>query len=202
MPNLRIRRWFRVSMRTALVLVTAFCIFLAVKARQIREQKQAVDAIRAVGGRIHFDDQLDPETCSPVTSTWTRRWLNEHVGQDYVAKASLVTLYPTKDATADEQVKLLAGIPYLRNLAIWPGGLGKSTLDSSDPGGLSDEGMRYLAEHLPNLRHLSLSGSTATIQGLKCLEKLEGLESLQVGTFQDKPIAEMQAFLKRNPQIN
>ena len=199
---MRIHRLFQVRLRTALVIVTVLCIFLAWKAKQIRDQKQAVDAIRAAGGRVYFDDELDPETCAPVKATWTRRWLNRRFGSEYVAKVSLVTLYPTQQATADEQVKMLTGIPYLRNLAIWPGGQGKQTLDSSAPAGLSNDGLRYMAANLPKLRHLSLTASTATIHGLESLEQLGGLESLQVGTFQDKPIAELDEFLNRNPRIN
>ncbi len=199
---MRIHRLFQFRLRTALVIVTVLCIFLAWKAKQIRDQKQAVDAIRAAGGRVYFDDELDPNTCAPVQATWTRRWLIRRFGSEYVSTVSLVTLYPTKEATADEQVEMLAGIPDLRNLAIWPGGLGKSTLDDSAPGGLGDDGLRYIAAHLPNLRHISLTASTATIQGLESLEKLGGLESLQVGTFQDKPIAELREFMKRNPRIN
>jgi hypothetical protein len=199
---MRIHRYFQVSLRVAFVLITALCIFLAVKAKQIRDQKHAVAAILAAGGRIHYDDQLDPTTCRPVRATWMRRWLNQHVGSDYVGKVSAVTLYPTRDAPADEQVKMLVGIPYLRNLAIWPGGLGQLTADSSAPGGLTDEGMRYLAEHLPHLRHLSLTASTVTSGGLEHLEELDGLESLQVGSFQDQPIAGIETFWERNPQIN
>jgi len=200
---MRIRRLFRVSLRTALVIVTVLCIILAVKAKQIRDQKQAVDAILATGGRIYYDDELDPETCAPASATWTRRWLNKSLGREYVAKVSLVTLYPTHVACADEQVEMLAGIPYLRNLAIWPGGIGsRSTLDTSAPGGLTDDGLRYIATHLPNLRHLSVTASTATTNGLEHLEKLDQLESLQLGGFQEKPIAGIDAFLKRNPQVN
>ena len=194
--------WFRVSLRTALVVVTLLCVLLAVKAKQIRDQKQAVDAIRAAGGRIYFDDQLDPDSCAPVNATWARRWLNKYVGSDYVAKVSLVTLYPTKDSTADEQVEMLAGIPYLRNLAIWPGARGKSTADSNAPGGLTDDGLRYIAANLPNLRHLSLTASTATTEGLEYLVKLDRFESLQVDEFQHKPIDGMDEFVKRNPQLN
>ena len=203
MATMRIHRLFRVSLRTALVIVTVLCILLALKAKQIRDQKQAVDAILAAGGRIYYDDELDPETCAPASAAWTRRWLNKSLGREYVAKASLVTLYPTQVACADEQVKMLAGIPYLRNVAIWPGGIGnRSTLDTSAPGGLTDDGLCYIATHLPNLRHLSVTASTATTKGLAHLEKLEQLESLQLGGFQGRQVAGIDEFLSRNPQIN
>ena len=59
---------------------------------------------------------------------------------------SLVTLYPTAESTADEQVKMLAGLPYLRNLAIWPGGnRGSAIIDEAAPGGLSNDGLRWIA---------------------------------------------------------
>lgn len=198
---MRLQQFFRVSLRTALVVVTVLCIFLAWKAKQIRDQKKSADAILAAGGVIHYDDEYDANSGQPAKSSWTYRWLCKQLGEEYVAKVSGVALYPTPEFGADEQVKLLAGIPYLRNLAIWPGASGKGTADASAPGGLTDDGLKYIADHLPNLRHLSLLGSSATAEGLRHLEKLEQLESLQPGALHGGPIPGTDDFLKRNPQI-
>jgi hypothetical protein len=196
-----IQRLFRISLRTALVIVTVLCVFLAWKAKQIRDQKKSVDAILAAGGRIHYDDEYDANSGTPLKASWTYCWLCKQFGHDYVAKVSGVALYPTRDFDADEQVRLLAGIPYLRNLAVWPRDNGKSKISSDAPGGLTDDGLEYIADKLPNLRHLSLLGSTATADGLCHLEKLDQLKSLQPGALHGGPIPGVDDFLKRNPLV-
>ena len=198
---MEIHRKFRVSLRTALVLVTVLCVFLAWKAKQIRDQKKSVDAILAAGGVVYYDDEYDPNSMAPANANSPYRWLSRHLSQEYVANVCGVTLYPTPGFGADEQVKLLTGIPYLRNLAIWPGASGKGTADVSAPGGLTDDGLAYIADHLPKLRHLSLLASTATADGLGHLERLDQLESLQPGALHGGPISGTDDFLKRNPRV-
>jgi hypothetical protein len=198
---MRIHRLFRVSLRSALVIVTFLCICLAWKSKQIRDQKNSVDAILAAGGVVYYDDEYDANLRTPANTSRAYRWLSKNLGQVYVAKVCGVTLYPTREFGADEQVKMLDGVPYLRSLAIWPGGRGKTTADVSAPSGLSDNGLRYIADNLPNLRHLSILASTATADGLRQLEKLDRFDSLQPGALHGGPIVGIDDFLKRNPQI-
>ena len=46
----RKRRWFRFSLRTMLLATTMLCIWLGWKINAAREQRQAVAAVRELGG--------------------------------------------------------------------------------------------------------------------------------------------------------
>jgi hypothetical protein len=199
----RIRKALQVSLRTVFIALTLACILLAVEAKQARDQKQAVTAILGAGGRVHFDDQLKPSDLQPTQAGKLRQWLIDNLGPEYFARVSLVTLYPNANFNADDQVKMLAGIPDLQNLAIWPGGSTRSTmLDNGAPGGLTDEGVCYIVKSLPRLRHLSLTAAPLTPRALTCLEQLDGLKSLQIGRLHSCDEATVAEFRRQNPQID
>ncbi len=52
------RRWFRISLRTMLILVTVLCISLGVKVNQARRQKEAIAALKSVKSAFVFYHQL------------------------------------------------------------------------------------------------------------------------------------------------
>ena len=55
------RRWFKFSLRTLLVVMTALCVWLGFKVNAARRQKEAVTAIFKAGGTVSFDYQMVPD---------------------------------------------------------------------------------------------------------------------------------------------
>ena len=53
------RRWFQYSLRTFLVVLTAFAVWRGVVIHRAREQREAVKAIEAAGGIVRYDWQYD-----------------------------------------------------------------------------------------------------------------------------------------------
>ena len=51
------RRWLQFSLRTLMVVVTVFCIWMGITAKRARLQKQAVEAVLEAGGRIIYEHQ-------------------------------------------------------------------------------------------------------------------------------------------------
>jgi len=65
----KLRRVFRFSLRTLLIAVTAFGVWLGVKLHQAREQRAAVKEIRALGGWVHYDYQRQFCSARPALGT-------------------------------------------------------------------------------------------------------------------------------------
>ncbi len=73
------RRFFRYSLRTLMIVVAVFCVWLGFTAKRARDQRLAVEAIRAVHGGISFQHQLD--RTDPPGPEWLRP-LIRHVPTD------------------------------------------------------------------------------------------------------------------------
>ena len=52
------RRWFQYSLRSFLILLTVFAVWLGVVVNRAREQREAVKAIEALGGLVFYDWEL------------------------------------------------------------------------------------------------------------------------------------------------
>ena len=57
----RIRRLFRISLRTMLLVMAVLCILLGLKARQMKKQQAAIAAVRKAGGSVTYAYQVDEE---------------------------------------------------------------------------------------------------------------------------------------------
>ena len=56
------RRYLTFSLRTLFILLTAFAVWLGVAVNRAREQREAVEAIEALGGAVFYDFQEKPIT--------------------------------------------------------------------------------------------------------------------------------------------
>ena len=65
------RRWLQFSLRTMLLVVTVFCIWLGITAKRARDQKQAIATIMEMGGGIGFQHKVD--NTEPPGPEWLRR---------------------------------------------------------------------------------------------------------------------------------
>ena len=152
-PRYRLRRFFRFSLRTFLILVALIGVGLGVHLHRAKTQQAAVEAIRDYGGWVRYDYQFptaefdhtdfDPEATSPVP-----RWLLDAVGIDFFHSVVQVNLNYTTD--------------------------GGMRMENHNP---SDEALQHVGK-LPEVRVLLLSETQATDESLRHIGRLRKLEML------------------------
>ena len=178
------RRWFRVSLRTLLVLITAFGVWLGFQVAAARKQRNALQSLQASGG-WSFDFGYQ---CTPLPSTSFRfsvdrlasppgpEWLRNLAGEDffrtvYIAKWNDRARVRIPESALDS----LASLTELRQLIMRPiiqvNGKGTRRFNDSDLAKLS--GLR-------KLEVLDLSGVDIHEPGLRSLSKLKNLKWLQL----------------------
>ena len=104
-------RYLTFSLRTLFILLTALAVWLGVVVHRAREQRQAEEAIEAVGGAVDWKP-VGPE------------WLGRFVGGQYFRTAREVYLMQI-EMPADDTIRAM--IPHLQRLR------GLKQLDLPDP---------------------------------------------------------------------
>jgi hypothetical protein len=146
----------RLSLRTLMVLVLLIGGWLGWVAYLAKAQREAVTAIKQVGGTVEYSGEDSP--------LW-RQWLVEAIGRDYFDTAMSVSV-DIKDAPGADA--LMAQVARL-------GGLRELMFDSEN---LTNEGVSQV-RHLQELQILELFGSF-TAAGLAHLESLSSLQDLNI----------------------
>lgn len=206
------RRWFQYSLRTLLLLMTLFAVWMGWYVHRARVQKQSVAAIRQYGGWVRYDFQFptgrysykdfDAKARSPVP-----RWLLGRLGVDFFHNVVQVNLNYTNDGggrqenhnPSDEALQYLTGFPNLRVLLLSDTQASDASMrylarlkrlerlmmwDASE---VSDAGVMHLSD-LKNLKYIHLTKSQITDSSLKVfadMPQLEGL-CLQFNYFTDE----------------
>jgi hypothetical protein len=154
------RRWFRYSLRTFLLVITALCISLGWKVEAARQQREAVAAVRKFGGEVTYDCEYlyDPFIAKPKP-----HWLAEHIGVDFFQNVVAVRIFFEPDSPQEirDLLPYLSRLSQLRSLSIINGTF-------------KDEDLCYLA-HLTDMTSLFLFRNKITGKGFKhivCLKKL------------------------------
>ena len=159
------RRFFRYSLRTLMLVVTVFCIWMGITAKRAREQRQAVEAIREVGGFVYHEHQMHP-SYSP-----SPKWLLRLIGEDYFSSVSYVFMFGPTAGTDPSRSKVndvsLAAIERFTDLR-W------LSLSNTQ---FTDAHMEYL-NGLTKLEKLYLSGNPISDEGLLQLKGLTNLQEL------------------------
>lgn len=175
------------SLRTSLLVVllaSAGMSWLVVKVQQAGRQRQAVEAIRALGGFVTYDYAIDQAYGHPVNAQDPGPgWLGSVLGVDFFADVVRVNLDST-DVT-DAQLEHLENLPQLRWVNLF------NTR-------ITDSGL----EHLQRLRHLErleLGGTQVTDAGLEYLEGLPDLQSVYATDVTEKG---MERLHHTCPQLN
>jgi hypothetical protein len=179
------RSWFQFSLRTLMIFVTLFavaCSWFAVKMQQARRQREAVEAIVKLGGKVMYDYQ-SREQNEPVVAIVKSggqvmydyqfyeyeiqsarppgpAWLRNILGDDFFC------------TVVDAQPKDDASMPILKDLS----GIRTLNLRYSQ---VTDAGLEYL-KGLPQLKLLLLSGTQVTDAGLEHLKGLTQLQRLEL----------------------
>lgn len=189
LASLLFHRRFQFGIRSLFVLVVCVavpCSWLAVEMWQARKQKEAVEAIVKVRGRVLYGYQVDASynivrEAEPPGLPWLRNLL----GQDFFSDVAHVyldnprvtdddlqhlerltevqTLSIDFSRVTDAGLEHLSGLPRLQGL-----GLTKT--------GVTDAGLRHLMV-LTRLRNLNLNATRITDSGVK--ETLKGMSELR-----------------------
>lgn len=195
------RSWARVSVRGAMLAVLISAALLGWQAQKRREQREAVEAVRAYGGWVHYDYEFVANKLTPGTGPRAPRRLRALLGDEPFQAVRMVSLvYDDTGGTrhdnsnAEPCVDLLAKLAklpglkelYLRDTQATDEGLaeiGKMTdlevLYIWDGRAVTDGGIARLAR-LSKLKRVHLSGSGLTDEGLVMLSDLPAIEELSL----------------------
>ena len=165
-----LRRSFRFSIRTLLVLVTLFGVYLGIRMNAVRQAEVAVALVKEHGGRVTFGYPQDHRGGStywqPARPPWRRALMGngeyDRVATVYLSDQS----YPCNDAT------LARLIPHLRRLP----GLWEMDLSCSS---ITNEGAEHISQ-LQGLKWLNLDSTDLDDGCIRLLGRLQGLEKLSV----------------------
>jgi Leucine-rich repeat (LRR) protein len=178
-------RRFQFRLRTLLVFTAICaipCAWLGSKIERKRKEREAVAAIRALGGVVVYDDDSsgDPEPCAPS-------WFHFFLGDNFFNEVVVVDFRAASDG--DEDLCNLRGLTRLKVLDLTEKTVSSSAIVSLNglteleelyllytP--LKDADFRWLK--LPQLKSFGLSGSDISDRGLEFLRGMTNLERLDL----------------------
>ena len=173
------RRWYQFSMRTLLVVVVVFCVWLGIRVQRARTNRarvaaveEAVAKITKLGGEVYSNRNFFYQSSRPDggrrvqqrSPTWLEELFHDPGGPDDPVEVLVVrevTFYSTKVTNAElGHLKGLTNLQVLTlgNTQITDAGLerlkGLTKLETLYLGGtkVTDEGVKKLQQALPNCR--------------------------------------------------
>jgi hypothetical protein len=177
MLKMALTRFTRFSLRTFLIVLTVWCICIGQYSYLAHRQRKAVDEVRKAGGEVYYSHQLKLLSDPPGR---LRRFIAETLGEEWAYSVRGVIFYPDQDHPADDLVRVLADMPDLQRLSIWPENRGSKTLSNKASFGLTDEGVDVIIELLPHLQHLCVSSARISSDKIDDLLHRGNLTSLQI----------------------
>jgi hypothetical protein len=148
-PIAPLKRWTRFSLATMFVSVAVVCVWLAIVASRANRQRQAVAAIKSMGGEVAYGAEIN-ESAATLTRQLLRRWLPRDCSDD------VVWVRLPRNA-GDAQLVYLLSLPNLET--IW--------LENSQ---VTDAGLDQLSA-FTNLRRMYVGGTRATYAGVVKLRR-------------------------------
>jgi hypothetical protein len=210
-----VRRFFQFGLRTLLIAMTVFSVWLGIYVHRVRQQKAAVKAIREYGGWVHYDFQEAPPQSLKFDAQAEPKlpaWLVQALGDDFFFDVIEVNLVYNDDSGKREDNRNISGdvlrhlqaLPELRQLLLYKGqatdeGLkfvgAQTKLERIlmwDASEVTDAGVAHLAS-LVSLKKIHLSNSRITDDSLRTLALLPALEtmSLQGNRFTNAGLAHL-----------
>lgn len=189
----RCRRWLRFSLRTLMLMVTAFAVWFGWQCDRARRQKASVAGITELGGTIVYDHEFDGFEGLMVTSMgsgsiawyhsgralwlrdaepWGPKWLRRWMGEDFFQTVVSVNLsqhdrLDYHGQVTDDDLRHLRDLIHVRRLLL------------DDCQYVTDRGLEYVAG-LDKLERLYLDSTSITDRGLEHLRNLAKLEYLSL----------------------
>jgi len=163
------RRWFQFSLRSFLIVVTVFAVWLGWKVDRARKQREAVRAIETIRGVVQYDWQdginswetsstvrFVPSNGEPLAPAWLRNVMGEHLFQNVTG-----VVFRTRQAEYYETAESL-GIGYSMSRTT-------NVFGGYDPKTSQIEEVIPRLRDLPRLRAIHLEGDSTAIS--KAVEK-------------------------------
>lgn len=184
------RRWLRFSLRTLLIAVTVFCLWLGRQVYVARRQAEAVTKIEGLGGFVAYDYEFDSAGNFVRNPTRAPQWLRSSIGEDHFRSVVIVTLDESQSLRNDH-LEYLECLTAVRQLSLPPRGVlddsglqhvaGLGRLEHLHVAGMNagNHGAPYLAA-LVNLKYLTLDETAITDDVLVQLDRLTSLEMLSL----------------------
>lgn len=180
----RKRRWLQFSLRTLLVAMAVFAVWLGFKSARARRQRAAVDRILELGGIVMYDYEYEEGAKPPAPD-----WLRQLLGDEYFLTVEGVAL-GTRHLT-DDDMEHFEALTELRVLRLPEGrmtdaglaklkGLTRLTDLELSCTPITDQGLAHLSG-LVNLKHLRLQDTEVKDEGLAHLKNMKKLEQLCLG---------------------
>ncbi len=152
------RRFFKFTLRTALLALIAASVLLGWKANKARRQQKTLAAVRKMGGMYFYEFTLDA-TGNPVAAEPPGpAWLRNQIGLDFLSDVGRIDIYGTQAS----DLTPLSGLTNLRWLMLE----GTPVSDLAPLAGMT------------NLRALSLDSTQAS--DLTPLARMTSLEVLRL----------------------
>ncbi len=168
------RRWLRFSLKTIFVLVTLYCVWLAIVTLQAHKQQRAVKRIQALHGAVAFAFELDEKgNWKQNPQPFVPAWIRNALGEDYFRRVAIVNFDEGSDPT-DVDLRVLEGLTDVQQLTL------------SNRKKITDAGLAHVTG-LAHLNVLVLDGTNVTGPGLRHLRGLDQLEGL---TFASTPLSD------------
>jgi hypothetical protein len=161
-------RWYQYRLRTLLIIMTVLAVWMAWISHRARQQKMAVEKVRAFGGTLLYDYQTTPGPLGYRSDfnvlPPAPEWLRGFIGEDYFQKVLYIDL--NKTHVNDDDLAILANLPDLEYL----------NLDQTK---ITNKGLVYL-EGLKHLKILCLGNTPIDDRGLTQLKDLTDLRGLDL----------------------
>jgi len=165
------RRWLQFSLRTLFIVVTVFCVWMGITAKQARDQRLAVEAILKLGGYVVFEHGgYEPQMGGSFNYDISNvdppgpEWLRKLTGDEYFFRVAMVSL---KGPEVND-----ANLPAISRLA----DLKWLYLSETN---VTDAGVEQL-KYLTDLTVVNLSDTQVTDAGLEHLSELTNLQTLYI----------------------
>ena len=83
-PTKRKRRWFRFSLKTFVVVLTVFCVWLGLLVYRVNKQREVIQWVKDHRGTVRYDFEWDEEKQSSILDPEPPGpdWLRELIGID------------------------------------------------------------------------------------------------------------------------
>jgi Leucine-rich repeat (LRR) protein len=173
------RRRFRFSLRTLMLALTVFGIWLGIETDRALKQRRAVEMVRKFGGMVGYRHQrIGTSNWDSSVEPWAPRWLRQIMGEDYFVSVFEVYLanygnpvdppMGVLQRLTDDDIGCLAGLRRIERLDL-----------ARAP--VTAQGLAHLVG-LQNLEYLDLRDTIITDQHLEQLGRLRHLKDLRLGT--------------------
>ena len=211
------KRFFRLRLKTLLILFTIVAIWLGFYVRSARQQQAAVHALGQLGGWSYYDYQIVKGSFDPNAKSWVPDWIRLPLGNDFFHSVVSVNLVYNDDGpkridngqTTGEALQYVGQLSHLKELLLKEGQANDDNLRYLsglshlrrlymwDAAEVSDLGIQQLAG-LRNLEYVHCSNAHLTDVSLAIfgqMPKLNGL-SLQGNRFSDRGLERLKSLSK------